>query len=106
MQYKVIYVKHKMKGEKDDGFIGMNKNAARSPQIRMKYPYKKNVILIYDGLNPKQKKDTIKHEVVEQKLMENGFSYKKAHRASNVLESADFVKVKASKRARGYERRI
>ena len=104
---RVIYVNQKMGGKKNNGFIGMNKMAAKSPQIRMKYPYPKNTFLIYNKMPAAKKERTLRHEVIEKELMEKGgYSYPKAHKVSSILESNKLINVKSSKRARGYLRKL
>lgn len=110
---EVVYTQKKIgNGKKKDikrnGYIGMN-DAAYKSIFRKKYPLPKNVVVIYNNLPKGQKKETIRHEVIEKKLMEQGkFSYKKAHKVANILEDDKdiVVRVRASSRAKGYERRI
>jgi hypothetical protein len=70
-----IKIKQKTKKEMD-GWWGMNHPAAKANKF--KGNIKKDEIWV-DKSRP-DKKRTIKHEKIEQKLMEQGKSYQKAHK--------------------------
>lgn len=98
MVFRVIKTDKKIgNGKKGDlkrnGYIGMNRDAARS--LRIPYPYGKNTILVYRNMPKEKQKRTIIHEIAEQKMMDdNGptnWGYKKAHQAANAVENADFI---------------
>jgi len=110
---KIIYTKNKIGNGKSgdrkrNAFIGMNEQAYKSI-FRKKYPYSKDTILIYDKMSPEKKERTLKHELVELELMKDdkaNFGYKKSHEIANALEDSDIIKVRGSKRARGYTRQL
>lgn len=63
-------------------FRGMNWYAAH--ELRIPFPYSKDTILIQAGLDQKQAKWTIAHEMREARLMESGLSYQAAHLRTTV----------------------
>lgn len=90
-------------------YQGMNNEAAKSKVIRMKYPHGKNTLLIKEDLTKEQKERFAVHEVVEKTLMDDSganWGYEKSHKISNILEHNPniLIRVKGSKRARGYSR--
>jgi hypothetical protein len=83
MKYLIKYTKRKIKGE----YWGMNKFAFSSI-FHKQYPHRSNIILIYDGLSKKDKKETRKHEEEEiHQMRDCGLSYKEAHKIAEEYQS-------------------
>ena len=72
-------MKFKIKTVKNipQGFIGLNYKAARSHNIKYKYP--KSTILLKRGLSHRIREHTLRHEKIELELMKMGIPYHTAH---------------------------
>jgi hypothetical protein len=82
MKYETQYIKKKL----PYGYVGMNYYAAKAK--RFKWPHsKRNIIIIWEGLDSEAKFHTIQHEKLEMYLMKNKhYSYKKAHQLALKFE--------------------
>lgn len=116
MARRIIFVDNfigngKKNDRKRNGYIGMNKQAAK--KMGIKYPYSDDTFLIYRKM-PKDKIDrTIRHEEIEDHLLKKGWDYRKkrkvsAHDVANELEdNYDMsVCVRGSGNKRGYVRKL
>jgi len=73
--YRIKFVpKNKLKD-----YAGMNYYAGKAMGYN-DYPINKNTIIIDASLPKKVRHETIKHEIVEAKLMRKGMSYFEAHK--------------------------
>ncbi len=58
-------------------YLGMNWYAAK--ELRLKFPYGRNTIVVNDELDSSTKSRVVSHEKAEIKLMKAGMKYCKAH---------------------------
>jgi hypothetical protein len=94
MKYKIQYVKKKL----PQGWIGMNYFASKELGIPFKHKHPKHTLVIYDTL-PIIKKNTIRHEEIEEYLMKNKhWHYHKAHALALKLEGYKNWKQKLRKK--------
>lgn len=71
-------------GKKMGQWAGMNSYAAR--RIGFKHKMKPHEIWIDRNMSKKRIRKTIRHELVERKLMRKGMGYHKAHRIATLSE--------------------
>jgi hypothetical protein len=65
-------------------YQGMNYYANK--ELKTGYKMGKNDIYYDQTLNPKDKQTTIRHELIERKIMSKGVKYKEAHKIANKYE--------------------
>jgi hypothetical protein len=81
MKYKIKYVGN----EQLKDYAGMNYHAGKVLGFIPKL--KKNEILIDKKLSKKDKQKTIRHEIIEDKLIKKGMGYFKAHKIALKYEN-------------------
>ena len=69
----------------------MNAKAAKELKIPFKHKNPARTIVIWSGLNKKERISTIQHEKYESHLMKNGMRYKTAHKRTLKFEKKNLL---------------